>query len=223
MNKTYVMSDLHGCYDEFIKMLKLIDFDSSDKLYILGDIFDRGPQPLEILEHIMNTQNITLLRGNHENMFLEAYDTEDYKLWIRCGGYITYQQLKEKGQQYEKKVYDFLKNTPLYETIGKFILVHAGFYFPENYNDLELIEFLDETQDEETCLWLRDNVDNEKQYRDFTIICGHTPVLSICKTKQPVTILKRTGTIYIDCGCVFKHKHGRLACLCLDNMQEFYV
>ena len=36
----YVMSDLHGCYEEFIKMLELIDFSDKDELYILGDVIE---------------------------------------------------------------------------------------------------------------------------------------------------------------------------------------
>ncbi|WP_455810217.1 metallophosphoesterase, partial [Clostridium butyricum] len=42
----YVMSDIHGCYAEFIEMLQKINFGDDDELYVLGDIFDRGPQPL---------------------------------------------------------------------------------------------------------------------------------------------------------------------------------
>ena len=44
----YVISDIHGCYDKFINMLKLINFSEEDTLYILGDIFDRGDKPLQI-------------------------------------------------------------------------------------------------------------------------------------------------------------------------------
>lgn len=36
------MSDLHGCYNKFIKMLDQIEFKNDDELYILGDILDRG-------------------------------------------------------------------------------------------------------------------------------------------------------------------------------------
>ena len=57
----YVMSDLHGCYDEFIKMLKLINFGEDDEIFILGDIFDRGSKPLEILDYIVSHKNIHLI------------------------------------------------------------------------------------------------------------------------------------------------------------------
>ena len=86
------MSDIHGCYKEFIKMLQLINFSENDTLYILGDVLDRGENPLEILEYIMNHGNIILLMGNHENMMLNYFKTKNifikkyYKLnWIFNG------------------------------------------------------------------------------------------------------------------------------------------
>lgn len=50
----YVMSDIHGCYAEFIEMLQKINFGDDDELYVLGDIFDRGPQPLKVLDYILD-------------------------------------------------------------------------------------------------------------------------------------------------------------------------
>ena len=45
----YAMSDLHGCYDKYIKMPEKINFGDDDTLYILGDIVDRGPDGIKIL------------------------------------------------------------------------------------------------------------------------------------------------------------------------------
>ncbi len=45
----YVMSDIHGEYDKYIKMLELINFSDEDELYILGDIVDRGKEPVKVL------------------------------------------------------------------------------------------------------------------------------------------------------------------------------
>ena len=44
----YAMSDLHGCYDKYTKMLEKINFSDNDTLYILGDIVDRGPDGIKI-------------------------------------------------------------------------------------------------------------------------------------------------------------------------------
>ena len=39
---TYTVSDIHGCYDKYIKLLKKIDLGSDDTLYVLGDVIDRA-------------------------------------------------------------------------------------------------------------------------------------------------------------------------------------
>ena len=214
----YVMSDIHGCYSEFMEMLNKIKFSDDDELYILGDIFDRGPQPLKVLDYILERKNIVMLKGNHEKMFQDAIENEDYILWYFNGGYVTHSQLQERGQGEIEKVYSYVKELPLIKVVDKFIFVHSGF---ENYDDsLELDEFL--AQSEDICVWSRENIGKEKKYRDYTVICGHTPVQNIedgCNT-----ILKRCGTIYIDCGCCFSAMvNGQLACLRLDDMEEFYV
>ena len=46
---TYVMSDLHGQYEKYRKLLDKIAFSDGDELYILGDVVDRGPQSAELL------------------------------------------------------------------------------------------------------------------------------------------------------------------------------
>ena len=62
----YAMSDLHGCYDKYIKMLEKINFNDNDMLYILGDIVDRGPDCIKIFLDIYNRKNVVALRGNHD-------------------------------------------------------------------------------------------------------------------------------------------------------------
>ena len=50
--KTYVLSDIHGNFEIFKRMLDKIQFNSHDQLYILGDICDRGPCSLDIYFYI---------------------------------------------------------------------------------------------------------------------------------------------------------------------------
>lgn len=215
---TYVISDIHGCYEQFIEIIQKIKFNENDELYILGDIFDRGPEPLKILDYIINKKNIILLKGNHEKLFEDAFRMEDYFLWYYNGGIVTHNQMKERGLGEMLDIYEYIINLPLIKVVNKFILVHAGL---KSYDDnLELDEFL--KQDETTCIWSRENIGNEKKYRDYTVICGHTPVQTIEKGCNH--ILKRYGTIYIDCGCCFGEKAGgRLACIRLDDMNEYYI
>lgn len=215
----YVMSDLHGCYDKFIEMLNLIDFKESDELYILGDIFDRGTNPLGILDYVIGHKNIYLLKGNHESLFEDYFENGSAYLWYMNGGNTTHSQIMKKGYIQEELIYKYIKILPYIKVIDKFILVHAGVTFFKGYNDVDLETFI-KYQEEESCLWDRSNINENLRYKDYTIICGHTPVQSITGQYEDVKILHKEGTIYIDCGCVFG---GKLACLRLDDMKEFYV
>ena len=85
----YAMSDLHGCYDKYIKMLEKIRFNENDTLYILGDIVDRGDGGIKILQDMMTRRNVFCIRGNHD--------------------YLAYRLLKLLSQPSD--MYDSEKNT----------------------------------------------------------------------------------------------------------------
>lgn len=73
--KTFVMSDIHGCYDEFMAMLQKINFTQEDQLILLGDYIDRGPKSYEMLCWMENvTDNVLLIKGNHDAEFAQCID-----------------------------------------------------------------------------------------------------------------------------------------------------
>ena len=49
MGRIFVISDVHGYYDLFIKLLNEISFNDLDKLYVIGDVCDRGEDSLKLL------------------------------------------------------------------------------------------------------------------------------------------------------------------------------
>ena len=50
----YIVSDIHGCYDQYQMLLEKIQFSEEDELYVLGDVVDRGPEPSrKLLHHMM--------------------------------------------------------------------------------------------------------------------------------------------------------------------------
>lgn len=72
---TYVMSDIHGCYNAFLSMLSNICFSGTDCLIMAGDYIDRGKQSYEMLQWIEQCpSNVWLLRGNHEEEFAAYVD-----------------------------------------------------------------------------------------------------------------------------------------------------
>lgn len=221
----YVVSDLHGCYDDFIKMLKLINFNDSDELYILGDVIDRGTNSLKIIDYIVCKPNIILLKGNHEQMYIEWFETGDSYNWFCNGGKETFDELLERPIDFQYTLYKYFKKLPLIKVVDKFILVHAGLTLPRRCDMFELDELLD-FQREKDNLWTRKYLRSNLKYKDYTIICGHTPVISLItdiRNSDDVKFVHRPGHIFIDCGCTYKKYAGRLGCLRLDDMEEFYV
>ncbi len=230
----YVMSDLHGEHEKLNAMLKQISFSEQDELFILGDIVDRGPQPIRILQQIMNMPNVYPLLGNHEVMAYEVltklsveiteenYDnhiTEDVMMdiieWQQNGGTVTMQQFSRLSAEEKKEILDYLRSFEQYEAIDvgekTFFLVHAG--LGNHRPDKKLKEYT-----LEELLFMVP--DYEKQYfdnYDIYVVCGHTPTKVICGEWK---IYHSHNNICIDCGAVFG---GRLACLCLDTMEEFYI
>jgi len=113
---TYVISDVHGHYDMFLRMLEQIKFSDSDSLLLLGDNIDRSHQNTEMLEFIKQHKNVQSLIGNHEQMMLDdltiAYDGEvyvNYGDWIWNGGKETFEQILEKERKSPGYIIQVLK------------------------------------------------------------------------------------------------------------------
>lgn len=62
----YAISDIHGCWDKYRKLLKKINFGLDDTLYVLGDVIDRGPDGFKIMLDMARRPNVVNLMGNHE-------------------------------------------------------------------------------------------------------------------------------------------------------------
>ena len=73
--KFFVISDIHGYYDQMIKALDDAGFDKTNPdhwLISCGDNFDRGEQPLEVLHYLLNLERKTLIKGNHEDLIISC-------------------------------------------------------------------------------------------------------------------------------------------------------
>ncbi len=230
----YVISDIHGCYNEFVDLLNQIQLKESDILYVLGDVVDRGPHPIKTLLKLMEMPNAICLIGNHEFMALEglrllntqitteSVDSIDEKMvgklidWQRNGSETTIEEFKQLDQEMRQEVLSFIMEFSLYEELTvngqKYLLVHSGLGKcrpGKSIGDYSL----------KNLIW--DRADYNTQYfEDTIVISGHTPTQFIDGNPNPGRIYKHMNNIAIDCGCFIPG--GRLAAICLETGEEFY-
>ena len=50
MNRIIVIGDVHGCYEELKELVQLLNIHISDRLICVGDLLDKGPKSLEVVE-----------------------------------------------------------------------------------------------------------------------------------------------------------------------------
>lgn len=222
----YVMSDLHGRYEHFLDMLEFIKFSDEDTLYILGDIIDRGPRIIDIVNYVMATPNIKMILGNHEKMMLDYYATKssyDKSLWYSNGGDATDKEFKLLSLEEQDKILKFFSELPIEYNLEinnkKYNLVH-GIYI-----DKEMKDSYTEKEYREHILWGRVRKWDIGP-KDCVAIFGHTCTGKFMFTNGKYSIWKKDNLIGIDCGLAgydYWPNLCRLGCLCLDTMEEFYV
>lgn len=174
MSKVFAIADLHGQYQLFEMVKKFLDEQDEDvKCYVLGDCVDRGPHGFKILQEIIEDKRFILLRGNHEELFLESLKMNRVsRLHSYNGGTSTYNEWARESRDSEKwiKILQELPYRITYITEDKrhIILTHSG-YTPG----------VDEEKDaNDRYLWNRQHLNNgwRKDLDKTFIVHGHTPI-----------------------------------------------
>lgn len=231
----YVMSDIHGDFQNFYKMLVKINFTSYDELYILGDILDKGKENLCLYSFIRDMENIFLIKGNHE-FLCERYLSGEIsaELWDACGGENTRREVVCLAEKEQEELYNFLNKLPIYAIIraGKteYFLTHSGYHADccvrnqeSGIVDIEASVCMAVEWNQEKYLFSDDIHYIPAQLRfDRKIIVGHYPTLLFPEYHR-AEIYYGNKYIDIDTGNERRNQGGRLSCLRLDDGKEFYV
>lgn len=167
-----VISDIHGC-STLLREAVWPHLDSGAELCILGDLFDRSPEPdgdRQVLELVRDLQSnpeiyglkaVTCLRGNHEAMLLNSLKEEApgkaTKLWMRNGGNPDFLPVAREHR-------DWLEALPYTAIRGQYLFVHAGVR--------PGVALEDQTIDD--LLWIREPFLSQPHGLAYTLVHGHT-------------------------------------------------
>lgn len=112
------VSDIHGCIDEFTELLRKLNYDHNrDRIILLGDLIDRGPDSLAVVEKA-RTMNLECVMGNHEHKFVK---------WFRSqGSRVDVYDRKDYYSKFSDEDLNYIINMPTYIELEDVIAVHAG-------------------------------------------------------------------------------------------------
>ena len=128
--RAIVIGDVHGCLDELDELLRIVEYrQEADRLYFVGDLVDRGPDPVGVVRRVREL-HAECARGNHE---------EKHVRWARreaerraTGKPNPMRPLAEKVLREHETLGDdnlaWMAALPLViEPVPGWVIVHAGF------------------------------------------------------------------------------------------------
>ena len=220
----YAITDIHGCAKTFKDMLAKLNFSKRDKLYLLGDYIDRGPDSKGVLDLIMNLQStghkVFCLKGNHEEkMLLSRHDINQSRNWLTWGGKETLESFGvEKINDIDNKYLEWMAALPNIIELPDYVLVHAGLNF--------LVA--DPILDQYAMRWIRNwYEDINLTWLDGRIILhGHTPLVQTEIKEQWNQLMdednERAQYLDLDNGCVYSSEGKNHLCAFNMDTKELY-
>lgn len=203
------IGDIHGCARSLKALWKKLEPYKESLHIFVGDYIDRGPGSRQVIDFLLaacEERECIFLRGNHEQMLLDALQKNRYAHWMINGGDRT---LKSYGDTTEltnlpDEHLEFYEHTLPYFENDDYFFVHAG---APSYQTLEKSK-----KDPESSyyfLWGRDHLNALSTPWEKIVVFGHTP--------RPNPILK-PKMIGIDTGCVYDRVgYGKLTAVVLPE------
>ncbi len=222
----YCLSDPHGCYGLFCRLLEKIRFGGGDTLYVLGDAVDKGPESVRLAKLLLSMPEAVYVAGNHEYDFIKYYQglmraARDYdKVLEQLRAYFT------DGALLDWDTVDALEGLPYFAEGTDWIGVHAGLplledgtLLPPGQASIEQLVY-------------------DRRFKDADVLprgckCvlyGHTPVRYLTG-RDEILFYPRRGEnngggmsafckVHLD---MMSAKSGVMGCVCLDTCRCFYV
>ncbi|MCW6652674.1 serine/threonine protein phosphatase [Aerococcaceae bacterium NML210727] len=211
MKQAFVVGDVHGMFEMLEELLTHWQR-ATQQLIFVGDLIDRGPNSLAVLEcvrHLQAEHGAICLRGNHEAMLWETLiDPETYYgRYERNGGTTTITELlghsiegmsataiADELNATQPWLRPWIEQLPLYTEFGNFVISHAGV-------DLGLDDWRRSTQRD--FIWIREPFHQAPNRTGREFIFGHTPVMALHGDPSQKSIWHSDGKHGIDGGAVY--------------------
>lgn len=190
--RVIAIGDIHGCHQEFAELLARLDLTKEDRLILLGDLINRGPDSCKVIDLAREHRAVSLL-GNHELRFLNYRRTGDPKFRKESDA--------ETADKLRPEDWAYLEAMPLthHEPELDTVFVHGGF-LPNDPWQKQPASVVTRIQviDRDGKPRKRADVPDAPAWADLwsgppCVIYGHTPRREIYKLKWSVGI---------DTGCV---------------------
>jgi len=214
-HRRIVIGDVHGHYDGLMLLLEALAPSSDDRVYLLGDLIDRGPKSAQVLDFVQQSPYQTLL-GNHEQLMLDALspsvDLRAWQSWLYSGGDATVASYKDTGMMPYKHL-EWLRSLPTYLDLGDIWLVHAGVHPTMPIHK----------QSSEQLCWIRKEFHTipKPYFPDKLIITGHTITFTF-EGVRPGELVRGQGWLDIDTGA-YHPKSGWLTGFDLSYRRVYQV
>ena len=221
------ISDVHGCFLEWIKLWNQLHVSKKDQVILLGDFVDRGPQTKDVLQHVYELKQqgfqIQYVRGNHEQSMLDSFSYNQNGPWIRSNGIKTLESYVGQNFSNDWSIEDIkyakefirtqyphhlelIKDSVYVMQTKKHVFVHAGldpkFGLKTSSHDM---------------MHIRDGFYRSELNFPFKVVFGHTPIQRLERFREDVWF--QADKIGIDGGISFgQHLHA----LIIDETETNY-
>lgn len=217
----YSIGDVHGCAHEFKALIDKIHSDAASRgktPYIIchGDMIDRGPEFVEVLD-IANINCKVNLLGNHEHNFVLERLGKPCNSNSRKTSHERFEKLSKTGQVKAMKFLNSLYNFAVITIKDRtFVLTHAPLKNMERYKDWN--RYLHIGNAPYFCMRSSVPIDDDmkKLNQKVTFVYGHQSWEYVDLEEQKHAQLKRKAQYYnIDASCVYG---GKLVALRLSDL-----
>jgi serine/threonine protein phosphatase 1 len=186
------VGDIHGCHNEFSDLVGELELKEGDRLVLLGDLVNRGPDTRKVIEIARSIGAVSLL-GNHELRLLKYRKSGDKKV-LKDGDMATLESLGPEDLAYLESMFLTYEEPEL-----NMVFVHGGF-LPNQPWQKQPTEVITRIQvvDAEGNARKRADSPESPWWADLWggppfVVYGHTPRPEVYKLKW---------SIGIDTGCV---------------------